>query len=177
MEEGILQSICIRLADGRSARLEVTAHLDGMFETVIITDASEQEKVFSKKFEDRKNAFDFFEYLKEDRHVPEPTGRYKKLAEDLERAKAYAKEQMGDDDSGSFNFDSASIYLPGWREKLVINAAKTGGVNCSRDGRTSRYLFSIPGTGDCLMRTKAAEAMSDFLKSMGYHTGVFYMLD
>ncbi len=53
MEEGILQSICIRLADGRSARLEVTAHLDGMFETVIITDASEQEKVFSTNNDNR----------------------------------------------------------------------------------------------------------------------------
>lgn len=157
--------------------MEVIVHLDGMFETLIITDDPEQEKVFSKKLEEQEGAFDFFEYLKEEQHVPEPIGRYKKLAADLEQAKIYAKEQMGEDDSGPFNFDSVSIYLPRWREKLVINAAKTAGVDCFKDRRTSRYLFSIPETGDCLMKTKAAEAMSAFLNNIGYHTRVFYMLD
>lgn len=177
MEEKIIQSIHIRLADGRPACLNLVIHPDNIFETTIVTDDTVQEKVVSRKFEDQESALDFYEYLKDDRHVPEPIGRYKKLAVDLERAKVYAKEQMGEDDSGSFNFDSVSIYLPRWREKLVINAAKTAGVNCSKDGRTNRYLFSIPNTGDCLMRTKAAEAMSAFLNNIGYCTSVFYMLD
>lgn len=177
MEEKVLKNVCIRLADGRFACLALASHPDGTFETTITTDGPTQKKIFSKKFEGQKEAVDFFEYLKEDRHVPEPVGRYKQLAVDLEQAKKYAQKQMGDDDSGSSNFDSVSIYLPRWRKKLVINAAKTAGLDCFKDGRSSRYLFSIPETGDRLTRTKAAEAASDFLNNMGYSTTVFYMLD
>lgn len=176
MEVKIIQSIHIRLADGRSAHLKLTIQLDNLLEIAITTDDSAQEKIFSKKFEDQERALDFFEYLKEDRDVPEPVGKYKKLASDLEKARIYAESLMGDDDSGPFNFDSAYIYLPRWRKKLVINAAKTAGLDCFKDGRSSRYLFCIPGT-ECFIRTRAVKAMRDFLEDLGYCTGVFYMLD
>lgn len=176
METKIIQSTHIRLADGRSAHLKLTIQPNNLLETVITTDDFAQKKIFSKRFEDQGSALDFFEYLKEDRDVPEPVGKYKRLAADLEKARIYAESHMGDDDSGPFNFDSTYIYLPRWREKLVINAAKTAGVDCFKDRRSSRYLFCIPGT-DCFIRTKAVEAMSDFLKDLGYCAGVSYMLD
>lgn len=176
MEEKIIQSIRIRLADGRPAHLELAVNPDGTFETLITIDSTAQEKILSKKFEDRENALGFFEYLKEDRDVPEPVGKYKKLAADLEKARMYAEKHMGDTDGGPFNFDSVYIYLPRWREKLVINAAKTAGVACFKDRRGSRYLFHIPGT-DCFIRTKAVEAMRDYLDDFGYCVGVSYMLD
>lgn len=177
MEEKNLQSIQIHLVNGRLARLKLIIYPDNTLETAIITDDSIQEKVFSKRFEDEESALGFFDYLKQDRDVPEPVGRYKKLAVDLEKAKLYAKGRMGNDDSGAFNFDSVSVYLPRWREKLVINAAKTAGVDCFKRRRSSWYLFSLPEAGDCLMRTKAVKAMSDFLNNIGYRTYVFYMLD
>lgn len=167
MEEKILQSIHIHIVNGRFAHLRLIIYPDSTLETAIITDDSMQEKVFSKRFEDEGSALGFFDYLKQDRDVPEPVGRYKKLAVDLEKAKIYAKGRMGNDGSGAFNFDSVSIYLPRWREKLIINAAKTAGVDCFKRRRGSSYLISISKAGDCLMRTKAVEAMSDFLNNMG----------
>lgn len=167
MEEKILQSIHIHLVNGRLARLRLIIYPDSTLETAIITDDSMQEKFFSKRLEDEGSALGSFDYLKQGRDVSEPVGRYKKLAVDLEKAKIYAKECIGNDDSGAFNFDSVSIYLPRWREKLIINAAKTAGVDCFKRRRSSSYLISISKAGDCLMRTKAVEAMSDFLNNMG----------
>lgn len=176
MEEKIMQSINIRLADGRLANLKLVIHPDSTLETTIITDDSVQEKVFSKRFENEERALNFFEYLKEDRDVPEPVGRYKRLAADLEKVRIYAEEGMGNDDSGTFNFDSTRIYLPRWRKKLVIDAARTAKLSCSKCSHSNWYYFHIPGT-DCSMRTRAVEAMSDFLKDLGYRTFVSYMLD
>lgn len=93
MEEKVLKNVCIRLADGRFACLALASHPDGTFETTITTDGPTQKKIFSKKFEGQKEAVDFFEYLKEDRHVPEPVGRYKQLAADLEQAKNMTKNK------------------------------------------------------------------------------------
>lgn len=176
MEEKNLQSIQIHLVNGRLARLKLIIYPDNTLETAIITDDSMQEKVFSKRFEDEGSALDFFDYLKQDWDVPEPVGRYKKLAEDLEKARIYAEERMVNDDSGPFNFDSTRVYLPRWRKKLVINAARTAKLSCSKCTYGSWYYFHIPGT-DCSMRTRAVEAMSDFLKDLGYRTFVSYMLD
>ncbi len=176
MKEEINKNIRIRLADGRFANLKLIVHSDDKFETIIITDEIKPEKVFSKQCDDMAEAQGFWNYLLEERHVPEPTGKYRQLAIDLEKAKIYAWEHMGDNDTGSFNFDSPYIYLPRWRQKLVSAAAKTAGLSCDklRDGR---FLLNIPEVGDCCTRTKAAELMCDFLKELGYHTGVFYMLD
>lgn len=176
MEEKSFQDTIIRLADGKSARLEINILSDGTFESTIITETPVQEKIISRKFKDQECAIDFFEYLKENRHVPNLTGKYKKMATDLEQAKVYAQGQI-EDGNGSSYFDSVFIYLPKWQKKMVINAAKSVGLDCSKHERTSRYVFSIPRSGNCSQQTRTSEIMSDFLKNIGYNAGVFYMLD
>lgn len=176
MKEEIKQNIRIRLADGRFAELKLIARSDDKFETTIITDGIMPETIFNQQFNDISEARGFWNYLLEEQHVPEPTGKYKQLAIDLEKAKIYAWEHMGNNDGGSFNFDSPYIYLPRWRQKLVSAAAKTAGLSCYKR-RSGSFLLNIPEVGDGYTRTKAAELMSDFLEKLGYHTGVFYMLD
>ena len=121
----------------------------------------------------------FFDHMRERYHVPELTGRYKKLAEDLKEALAYGLEHAGTDDGGTCNFDSPTLYLPRWNRKKVEAAAKTAGVGCCMWSSFSKscYVFSVPGVGQGYTRTNAAEAMKDFLKDRGYEAGMYYQMD
>ena len=169
----------IRLADGRMATLSAAQLPDGKFEVMLFTNGPEMEEVDSIQCEYEETALAHFERLKKYYHTPELKGRYKKLAEDLKEAKAYGLDHAGDDDGGTCNFDSATLYLPRWNKEKVEIAAKTAGVGCSVWTSFTKccFIFSIPGVGQGFRRTKAAEAMHDFLEERGYDAGMYYQMD
>ena len=86
---------------------------------------------------------------------------------------------MGDDDGGTCNFDAPTLFLTGWDKKLVEAAAKTAGVGCFEWTSlcSETYVFSVRGAGQGYTRTKAAEAMSRYLKDHGYDAGMYYQMD
>lgn len=178
MKEQIKRSNYIRLADGREGELKIIKFPNGQFGIIFLAIGAKPERIILRQFDDKSEAQNFLEYLKEEKNVSELKGRYKQLAIDLRKAAIYGREHMGDNDSGSFNFDSPYLILPRWREKLVIDAAKTAGISCFKSPRSSgRFIFNIPDTGTCSAQTRAAEAMSDYLGRLGYSSGVWYMLD
>ena len=137
----------IRLADGRMATLSAAQLPDGKFEVMLFTNGPEMEEVDSIQCEYEETALAHFERLKKYYHTPELKGRYKKLAEDLKEAKAYG-------------LDPAGVGCSVW----------TSFTKCC-------FIFSIPGVGQGFRRTKAAEAMHDFLEERGYDAGMYYQMD
>ena len=111
--------------------------------------------------------------------MPELAGKYNKLADDLKAALAYGLEHMGTDDGGTSNFDAPTLTLPDWDKKLVEAAARAAGVDCFEwelwDSKA--YVFTILGVGQGYTRTYAAEAMSHYLKKLGYEAGMYYQMD
>lgn len=169
----------IKLADGRSATLSAIELPDGKFEVMLFTNDPAMDEIDSIQCEFEESAVAHFNRIKKQYHIPELTGRYKKLAEDLKAALAYGREHMGTDDGGTSNFDAPTLRLPRWNKKLVEASAKTAGVGCfiwNLCGCKS-YVFSIPGVGQGYTRTKAAEAMSTHLKELGYDAGMYYQVD
>lgn len=110
--------------------------------------------------------------------MPELAGKYKKLADDLKAALAYGLEHMGTDDGGTSNFDAPTLTLPDWDKKLVEAAARAAGVDCFEwelwDSKS--YVFTILGVGQGYTRTYASEAMSHYLKKLGYEAGMYYQM-
>lgn len=169
----------IRLADGRSATLSAVQFSDGVYEIMLLLNDDEGEEVTSCQCTSAEEALYLFDEIKEKYHVPELTGKYKKLADDLKAAYAYGLEHQGTDDGGTSNFDAPAVRLLGWDKSLVEAAAKSAGVICSewQLGRTMSYVFSMPGVGQGYTRTRAAEAMSGYLASQGYDAGMYYQMD
>ena len=156
----------IKLANGRSAILSAVELPGGKFEVMLLTKDAAADEIRSAQMRDQY-------------HVPELTGRYKKLAADLKDALAYGLEHAGTDDGGTCNFDAPTLHLPRWNQKMVEAAAKEAGTGCFQWKAFSKsvYVFSVPGVGQGYTRTCAAEAMSDFLKDRGYDAGMYYQMD
>lgn len=169
----------IRLADGRSATLSTVRLPDGGYETMLFTNDPAMEEITVHRCADESDALYWFDQIKRMYHTPELTGRYKKLAEDLKAAIAYGLARMGNDDGGTSNFDSPTLYLPGWKEELVEIAARAAGTACSiwKPGRTAFFVFAVPGAGQGYTRTKVAEAIRDHLEGLGYDAGMYYQMD
>lgn len=169
----------IRLADGRTATLSAVQFPDGVYEVMLLPNGGEGEEITSYQSSSLEDVLCCFEEIKEKYHVPELTEQYKKLADDLKAALVYGLERKGTDDGGTSNFDAPTIRLPEWDKQLVKAAAKAAGVICSEwtlwgDGS---YVFSVPGVGQGYTRTKAAEAMSQYLREKGYDAGMYYQMD
>lgn len=169
----------IRLADGRPAILSAVELQDGQFEVMLLTNDEAADEIRSARCESERVAMLIFSEMKDEYHTPKLTGRYKKLAEDLEEALAYGLKHAGTDDGGTCNFDSPTLYLPRWDRKKVETAARVAGVGCSTWDSFSKkcYVFSVPGVGQGYTRTNAAEAVSKFLESRGYDAGMYYQMD
>ena len=169
----------IRLEDGRAAVLSTVRLPGGKFETMLYTNDPARDEIARYQYDTREDALFWFPEIRKQYHVPELTGRYKKLSEDLKAAIAYGLEHMGMDDGGTSNFDAPTIRLPGWDEKKVGAAARAAGSGCfvwDLWGSKS-YVFSIRGAGQGYTRTNAAEAARDYLKSLGYDAGMYYQMD
>ena len=89
----------------------------------------------------------------------------------------YGREHQGTDDGGTSNFDAPTIHLRGWSRKNVEAAAAAAGGSCSFWNLCGSYIFPVPGTGQGNTRTAAAEAAGDYLKELGYDTGMYYQMD
>lgn len=169
----------IRLADGRTMTLSAAQISENEYE-VMLFDPGSGEEVASRQTNDRDEALQEFRHMRDRFHVPELKGRYKKLAEDLTAALAYGLERKGDDDGGTSNFDAPALSLPGWEKKKVEAAAKTAGLGCfvwNLWGSKS-YVFSIRGgVGQGLTRTRAAEAMREYLANLGYDATTYCQAD
>ena len=169
----------IRLADGRSVTLSAVQLSDKKYETMLLLNDGSGEEIISYQSTSEEDAVYFFNEIRDKYHVPELTGKYKKLADDLKAALAYGLEHMGTDNGGTSNFDAPSLTLPGWEKKLVNAAARTAGVICSEWTlwKSKTYVFSMRGAGQGYTRTRAAEAMCQYLKEQGYEAGMYYQMD
>lgn len=163
----------IRLAGGQMALLSTARLPEGTYETMLLDAAGEE--ITRAQFEDKDRALYWYNHIREEYEVPEPEGRYKKLAEDIAGAVTYGRQHMGTDDGGTSNFDAPLIILPGWNQKKVEAAMKEAGVVCTLWNKS--YVFCIRGTGQGYTRTRAAEAARDYLKERGYAAGVYYQMD
>jgi hypothetical protein len=107
-----------------------------------------------------------------------PCGKYAKLAEDLKAAAQYALEAVKNhDDGGTSNYDAPAIILPRWNRLRIEHAAKYAGSRCFFWNFGKSYVFSVPNVGQGFRRTRAAEAMRDYLREAGYDAGMYYQMD
>ena len=169
----------IRLVDGQSATLSAVRFPDGTYEVMLLRSDIMGEEIVSYQCSDAEDALYFFEEIRAKYHVPELTGKYQTLADDLKAALAYGLEHKGTDDGGTCNFDAPAVSLPGWDKALVEAAAKSAGLRCFEWelGAGRAYVFSVPGVGQGYTRTYAAEAMSRYMKKRGYDAGMYYQMD
>ena len=189
MIQRIKRDEAIRLADGRITTLDAAKLGEGEYEVMLFRPGTSEE-IDSATVSTEADAILQFDRLRRMYHHPAPVpasaapvilkGRYKKLAEDLKEALAYGLERKGDDDGGTSNFDSPSLHLPGWEKKKVEAAAKAAGLGCfvwNLWGHKS-YVFSIrEGVGQGYTRTKAAEAMQEYLNRLGYEGMTYCQAD
>ena len=113
--------------------------------------------------------------------APELKGKYLKLRDDIGRAKDSGEIAiiLDPDDGGTCNFDSPTIYLPGWNKKKVIQAAREAGVSAWewKSYTEKRFVLAVGNVGQGNARTRYAEAMCESLKAAGYDTGMYYQMD
>ena len=186
MAESIKRDERIRLKDGRLMTLDAAKLGEGKYE-VMLLDLKTGEALDTVMVPTEAEALEEFERLRERWHHPEAMpaelkGKYRKLAEDLKAALAYGLERKGDDDGGTCNFDAPSLHLPGWTRKKVEAAAEYAGLGCfvwNLWGSKS-FVFSLPmgcGVGQGYTRTKAAEAMREYLEGLGYDALTYCQAD
>jgi len=104
---------------------------------------------------------------------------YKKLTEDLIKAKQAAIEAAEGDDGGSANLDAMTLRVPYTRESKVVEAIKEAGLFCrGRSEWIGPYYFIQPpkcGQGDS--RYRAVTAMAKAMEQAGYSVLVYHQMD
>lgn len=184
MTGSIKRDEAIRLEDGRRMILDAAQLGEGEYEVMLFNPKTglELDVVLAPT---EAEALEEFERLRKEWHHPEAMpaelkGRYRKLAEDLKAALVYGLERKGDDDGGTSNFDAPSLHLPRWEQKKVEAAAEYAGLGCFVWSlwRSKTYVFSIrEGVGQGMTRTKAAEAMCEYLEGLGYDATTYCQAD
>lgn len=107
------------------------------------------------------------------------SGKYAQLAEALRKAAATAQAYKDHEDGGTCNFDAPSLYLPRYTEAEIKRAAWAARLSCFSwkiCGKT-RWVFSVPISGQGNRRTEAAEAMTRELEALGYDALTYYQMD
>jgi len=103
---------------------------------------------------------------------------YKKLTQDLIKAKQAAIEAAKGDDGGSANLDTVTIELIRAREEKVEKAANEAGLHASKIKWIGvRYFIYPPACGQGNARVRATEAMQKALKEAGYETLMYSQMD
>lgn len=172
-----IKSEKIVLRGGVPAILSTVEIAPGEYESMVMSPDGEEYDVIKTTTE--RAAMKNHKYLKRTHHRPPLSGKYAKLAQDLKEAAAYGLEvSAGDEDGGTCNFDSPALFLKGWRDAMVEQAAEAAGLSCSTWNFYGKAcVFSVPGGYQGNARTTAAEAMRDFLLARGYDATMYYQMD
>ena len=141
--EEVLKSERIRMPGGNGATLQAVKYSDGEYGCILVEDGkSKVEQAVDKG--DPTTPEECLEYLDSEKDwldCPEPTGKYKKLSDDLRDAVSFAvktarKCANSDDDAMIWRYqhpdkveDRAAIYLPGMDEDLLENAMREAGTD------------------------------------------------
>nr|WP_325297189.1 hypothetical protein [uncultured Dysosmobacter sp.] len=179
MTETIQRDENVRLADGRRALLSAARISADTYEVMLLAYPNSEE-VDSHQCATAEEATAWFRRMRSYYHVPELNGRYKDLADHLADALAYGLERKGDDDGGTCNFDALALKLDGWQQNKVEAAAKAAGLGCFvwKLWKHRLYVFPIQsGVGQGYTRTKAAEAMEQRMKELGYISALYCQMD
>lgn len=103
---------------------------------------------------------------------------YKKLTEDLIKARIAGEEAAKGDDGGSANLDTMTIKLPRAREKKVIEAVGKAGLNCGKiEWLGVRYFIYPPSCGQGNSRYRAVKAMTQFMRQTGWDVLTYCQMD
>ena len=167
------------LENGAKAILSTVEINPGEYETMLASPDFSEEYAVTHSYT-KELALLRHKAIKDKFHTPPLSGKYLKLAQDLLLASRKATEIANIiEDGGSCNFDSCTLYLPGWNSKKVKQAANAAGVGCFVwnfwGSKSFVFPLRIAAQGDA--RSAASEAMRDHLKSMGYDAGMYYQLD
>lgn len=117
---------------------------------------------------------------KEKPAAPALTGKYKKLAEDLKRARDSALRKCARvDDGGTCNFDAPALYLPRWNGELVKAAAKAAGVGAFKweSFGPVKWVFTTRSGAQGNKNSAVAEYMMRELERAGYSGLVYAQMD
>lgn len=174
----IIKQATIRLASGEPAVLSIAEIAPGDYEIMLASPDFGTEYAVRRAESEAWALVEYYD-LCDRYHVPIPTGRYAKLADDLRKAAelGYAAAAKSGD-GGTCNFDAVYLKLKNWSKAKVEAAAKTAGVGCFQwSCYGSKYWVFPINAGQADARTAAAEAMRDYLKSAGYTASVYYQVD
>lgn len=169
----------ITLNTGAAAVISTAEIFPGEYETMMASPDFSVEYAVIRSTSEAEALADH-KHLKNQHHVSSLSGKYLKLANDL-LAASYKASQIANiiEDDGSCNFDSCTLYLPGWNRKKVEQAARAAGVGCfvwNLWGSKS-FVFPMRVAAQANARSAAAEAMRDHLKAIGYDAGMYYQMD
>lgn len=104
---------------------------------------------------------------------------YKKLTEDLIRAREAAKEAAKGEDGGTANLDTMTISLPRANEKKVIEAVQAAGLFTMgrREWIGPRYFIGPPACGQGNSRVRATRAMAKVMRAAGWDVLMYEQMD
>jgi len=103
---------------------------------------------------------------------------YKKLTEDLIKARLAAEKAAEGEDGGSANLDTLTISLKRAREVKVVNAAMSADLIAAKiDWLGPRFFIYPPECGQGNSRVRAIEAMEKVMKEAGYDVLMYYRVD
>lgn len=169
----------ITLSNGAAAVISTTEIYPGEYETMVASpDFSEEYKVIRSASESQ--ALANHKAMLKRFHMAPLSGKYLKLSQDLAKAASQATViSTIIEDSGTCNFDSCTLYLKGWNQSKVEQAAIAAGVGCFvwNLWGSKYFVFPMRIAAQANARSAAAEAMRDHLKAMGYDAGMYYQMD
>lgn len=104
---------------------------------------------------------------------------YKKLTEDLIKARCFAEKAAKGEDGGTANLDTMTIKLPRAKENKVIEAVKKAGLYTRgrREWLGARFFISPPGGGQGNARNRAVEAMTKVMREAGWDVLTYCQMD
>lgn len=108
------------------------------------------------------------------------TGKYAKLRDDLLAAYIATESIEQTEDGGTCNFDSPTLHLPRWNAEKIKQAAKEAGGSAFKwtvGGSLLGWVFSPRSSGQANRRSRRAEAISAYLKNLGYDAGMYCAMD
>ena len=103
---------------------------------------------------------------------------YKKLTDDLIKAREAAEKEITGEDGGSANRDCITLRLKGYREDKTLDAIRKAGLRGFKtEWIGTRYFINPPGVGMGNDRVRQAEAMYKVMQDLGYEPLMFEQMD